>query len=170
MKIMGIDPGTIRLGYASLEYEDGVFEEGFVWDIITAPAVWRRSKRLHAIFVRLGALVTEFEPDVIAVETPFVGRNVSTALAIGESLGSIKIIAEMHRVRLAYYSPMEVKKAVTGQGNADKVAVAKMVLAILGRDEPVTEIKLDATDALAVAICHANRRDEAAILQRVDRP
>ncbi len=167
---MGIDPGTIRLGYASLDYEDGVFGDNLVWDIIAAPADWRRSKRLHDIFVRLGAVVTKHEPDVIAVETPFVGRNVSPALAIGEALGAIKIIAEMHRVRLAYYTPMEVKKAVTGQGNADKVAVAKMVLAILGRDEPVTEVKLDATDALAVAICHANRRDEAAIMARSNRP
>lgn len=168
MKILGIDPGTIKMGWGLIYYHDGKFIEPTLCGVVSAPQEWRRSLRLHTIFRDLGLLVVDHDPDVIAVETPFVGRNPQTAIAIGQALAVVLLVAEAQHIRLAYYSPSEVKSAAAGYGGARKDQVAEFVKAILGLDSLVGT--LDATDALAVAICHANRRDEAAILSRVDRP
>ncbi len=168
MKILGIDPGTIKLGWGLIYYHDGTFIDKTLCGVVSAPQAWRRSQRLFHIFTHLGQVMDEHEPDVVVVETPFVGRNPQAALAIGQALGAVVILAEMRSIRLAYFSPAEIKRAAAGHGHAGKAQVAEFVKAILGLDSLVGT--LDATDALAVAICYANRRDEAAILQRVDRP
>ncbi len=167
MKIMGVDPGTIKTGWGLIDYVDGEFREPSLCGFIGIPSTWRMSQRLVKIYGELHGLMMDHRPDVVAVETPFVGRNPKTALAMGQALATVQIAAELLSVRLAYYSPSEVKRAVTSYGAADKRDVARSVVAILDIDPVGT---LDATDALAVAICYANRRDEAAILQRVDRP
>ncbi len=170
MKILGVDPGTIKTGWGLVDYQDGKFGRSLC-GVVSVPEQWRRSQRLFSIFTQLGQFMDEHEPDVVAVETPFVGRNPQAALAIGQALGCVMILAEMRSTRLAYYSPAEIKRAASGHGGAGKAQVAEFVKAILGLDSLVgVSVPLDATDALAVAICHANRRDEAAILSRVDRP
>ncbi len=167
MKIMGVDPGTIKTGWGLIDYVDGEFREPSLCGFIGVPQAWRMSQRLAKIHAELHGLMLVHHPDVVAVETPFVGRNPKTALAMGQALAAVMIAAELFSVRLAYYTPSEVKLAVTSYGASDKRDVARSVVAILDIDPVGT---LDATDALAVAICFANRRDEAAILQRVDRP
>lgn len=170
MKILGVDPGTIKTGWGIVEYEGGEFP-WCMWGTASAPQEWRRPLRLYTIFQELTRVVEEWEPDVIAVETPFVGRNPQTAIAIGQALAVVLLVAEAHHTRLSYYSPAEVKRAATSYGRSDKGQVGRFVMAMLGIDLAKTgRVDDNATDALAVAICHANRRDEAAILQRVDRP
>ncbi len=166
MKILGVDPGTIRMGWGLVNYDDGKFGESLC-GFIGVPSTWRMSQRLFRIHSELEHLMEEHQPDVVAVETPFVGRNPRTALAIGQALALVMLVAEAWTTRLSYYSPAEVKMAATGYGAAGKAQVAEFVLAVLGLNP--TGKPFDATDALAVAVCHANRRDEAAILQRVDR-
>ncbi len=165
--ILGIDPGTIRTGWGLVEYDDGKFGESMC-GFIGVPQSWRMSQRLFRIHGELDRLMKEHLPDVVAVETPFVGPNPKTALAIGQALAIVMIVAEAWAIRLSYYSPAEVKLAASGYGGAKKAQVAEFVLATLGLND--TGQPFDATDALAVAICYANRRDEAAILQRVNRP
>ncbi len=167
MKIMGVDPGTIKAGWGLLDYEGGEFREPSLCGVIGVPQRWRMSMRLVKIYGELHGLVLRHQPDVVVVETPFVGRNARTALAMGQALAAVMMAAEMSGVRLAYYSPTEVKRAVTSYGFAVKDDVARSVVSILGIEPVGTH---DATDALAVAICFANHRDEAAILQREDRP
>lgn len=167
MKIMGVDPGTIKTGWGLIDYVDGEFREPSLCGVISAPSAWRISQRLMRIYSNLDAIVEEHQPDVIAVETPFVGPNPQTAMRIGQAQALAMLVAEHWTIRLAYYTPAEVKRAVTSSGRSDKHQVARSVLTMLNVDAVGT---LDATDALAVAVCHANRRDEAAILQRVDRP
>lgn len=168
MKILGVDPGTIKMGWGLIYYHDGKFIEKTLCGVVSAPQAWRRSQRLFHIFTHLGQVMDEHKPDVVVVETPFVGRNPQAAIAIGQALGAVTILAEMRTTRLAYYTPAEIKRAAAGHGHAGKDQVAEFVKAILGLDSLVGS--LDATDALATAICHANRLDEAAILQREDRP
>ncbi len=167
MKILGVDPGTITTGWGLIDYKDGKFGESLC-GFIGVPQAWRMSQRLLRIHNELEHLMEEHDPDIVAVETPFVGRNPRTALAIGQALAVVMLVAEARATRLSFYSPAEVKIAATGYGGANKAQVAEFVLAVLGLNP--TGKPFDATDALAVALCHANRRDEAAILQRVNRP
>ena len=112
-------------------------------------------ERLAEIRGALAAVIAEHGPDVLAVETPFLGRNPKTALAIGMARGAVLCAAGSSGLEFAEYAPATVKKSVVGRGSASKEQVAAMVVAILGLAEaPRPE---DVTDALAVALAHAHR-------------
>ena len=112
-------------------------------------------RRLWVIYDGLVTIILRHKPDVLVTETAFAGKNVRSALKIGEARGAVLVAAVGNGLEVAEYSPAEVKKAVVGNGRAHKSQVQQMVRLILGLPEiPEPE---DAADALAIALCHVNR-------------
>jgi len=153
MRILGIDPGTQVCGYGVIEEARG---EARAVDYGVVRCRQRAvPERLRAIYEGLLEVIDEFAPDVAAVETAFFGKNVRSALRMGEGRGVALLAVVSRGLEVAEYSPAEVKKAVVGSGRAHKSQVQQMVRVLLQLDEvPEPE---DASDALAIAICHFHR-------------
>ncbi len=154
MIILGIDPGTTRVGFGVIETKGGVFTHIKSGILPLPPAVG--SERLRNIARELGKLIDETRPEKIGVEKLFFSKNKKTALAVAEARGVIMHTILERGVPVCELTPNEVKVAVTSNGNASKDAVAKMVAAILRTS--VSHLLDDATDALAIAIASANTR------------
>jgi crossover junction endodeoxyribonuclease RuvC len=153
-RTLGIDPGTLRLGYGLVESVGSAFLRYVECGIITAPASRPRAERLVEIGRGLRDLLDELRPDAVAMEEAFFGKNVQSTLALGEARGVALLIAGEAGLTVAGYSPATVKKAIVGHGRASKDQIAYLVRAMLKlRRLPTT----DAADALAIAICHARR-------------
>lgn len=150
--VLGIDPGTATTGYGAVGQTDaGSFELLACGVIRTAPEQ-EMSLRLLEIFTDMQALIEEFQPNEIAVEKLFFGRNVTTAITVGQARGTILLAAAMAGISIAEYTPAEIKQAVTGYGNADKLQMQEMVQNLLNLPEiPRPD---DAADGVAIAICH----------------
>src|SRR5262245_54692225 len=101
MRILGIDPGSVKLGYGLIEAGPKYVECG----VITAPQSWTRAKRLNAIAIELAEVIDEFKPDEIAIETPFMGKNAATAIALGEVRGAILLMAAHVGLEPVGYAP-----------------------------------------------------------------
>lgn len=108
--------------------------------------------KLKKIFERITGLIDEFHPDAVALEAPFYGENVQSMLKLGRAQGVAMAAALAREIPIAEYSPKKVKQSVTGNGNASKIQVAEMLKTLL-KIEEIPKL-LDATDALAVALCH----------------
>lgn len=108
--------------------------------------------KLKKIYKALEETLEKFKPNVIAVENIFYAKNVKTALKLGHARGITFLVAANHDIEIVEYTPLEVKQAVVGYGRAEKQQVQKMVPFLLGLNNPL--ISTDASDALAVAICH----------------
>jgi crossover junction endodeoxyribonuclease RuvC len=108
--------------------------------------------KLKKIFERVSAIIHEFQPDEVALEAPFYGKNVQSMLKLGRAQGVAMAAALTREIPITEYAPKKVKQSVTGNGNASKEQVAKMLMGLLGIKEAPK--LLDATDALAVALCH----------------
>lgn len=153
MIVLGIDPGTRTAGFGVVEAE-GRTETALALGTIDLPDGLDHTLRLQRIYDRVVALIDEHHPDEAAVEVPFLGQNVQSLRKLVRVEATV-MLAAMHReVPVAQYAPAEVKKAVTGKGRAAKEQVAFMVRAILKLADSGA---LDASDALAVALCHARR-------------
>jgi len=154
MIILGIDPGTITTGYGVIEAEDD--EATFVdCGALTAPERSPIGERLSLIYRGLSEVIARFQPDVIAIESPFVAKSVKTALSIGRAQAIAILAAAEGKIPAHEYSPAEVKKRVTDYGVSTKEQVQEMVKLQLNLDE--APHPTDAADALAVAICHLRR-------------
>jgi crossover junction endodeoxyribonuclease RuvC len=149
--ILGIDPGTIVMGYGLIKVEQsnitllemGVLKPGKVKD---------GYKKLQLIYETVSGLITTYKPTTFAIEAPFFGKNVQSMLKLGRAQGVAIAAAIQHGLEVTEYAPKKVKQSVTGNGNADKEQVMKMLQRILlFKDNPK---HYDATDALAVAVCH----------------
>ena len=151
MLVLGIDPGTYRMGIGAVD-TDGEDYEITLSDALTPPRKANLAQRLTWLHVRLSAIVDDLRPDVVAIESPFVAKNVRAAVAVGQSQAVAMIAAASHGVPVATYAPREVKKAVTDHGGSSKQQVQDMVQAMLGLSERLEPP--DRADALAVAICH----------------
>ncbi|MEQ8952963.1 MAG: crossover junction endodeoxyribonuclease RuvC [Gammaproteobacteria bacterium] len=149
--VLGIDPGSRRTGYGLIRVAGNKLSYVDAGCITTGSG--EQAERLHIIFTELCAVIASHQPQQAAIEDVFVGRNVSSALKLGQARGSAMVACLSHELPLSEYSARQVKKAVVGAGAADKQQVQHMVKAILGVDATLVE---DAADALAVAICHAN--------------
>jgi crossover junction endodeoxyribonuclease RuvC len=154
MIVLGIDPGTANTGYGVVEsvgsrlraLDGGVIE--------TAPEL-ALERRLAQIHLRVGELLDEHAPDSLAIEQLYFGANVRTAFAVGQARGVVLLAAGMRGIPCRSYTPQQVKGAVCGNGRAAKDQVQRMVGRLLGLPEaPHPD---HAADALAVAICDANR-------------
>ena len=150
--VLGIDPGTATTGYGAVaQITNGSFELLACGVIRTQPDK-QMPLRLLELFHDIDALLDEFEPDEVAVEKLFFGRNVTTAITVGQARGVILLAAARKGLKVVEYTPAEIKQAITGYGNADKHQVQKMVQQTLKlADIPRPD---DAADGAAIAICH----------------
>jgi crossover junction endodeoxyribonuclease RuvC len=155
MRVLGIDPGTIITGYGVIEDTDGGLSL-IDYGIITGGRKDPFPQRLKRIYDGLNEVIRKHKPDHIAVEKVFYGKSVKAAIKIGEGRGVAILCAASAGIPISEYSPTVVKKSVVGSGSAQKVQVQEMVRVIL--DLPKCPEHLDASDALAIAICHCNRR------------
>jgi crossover junction endodeoxyribonuclease RuvC len=154
MIIIGIDPGTIITGIGIVETSGKTITPVY-YDVVKLDKYAYYPTRLKKIYDALLVCFDEYHPDEFAIETAFFGKNVQSALKIGQARG-VSILAAMNReIPITEYSPKEIKKSVTGNGSASKEQVAFMVKSILNlRKSPK---HLDTSDALAIALCHCNR-------------
>lgn len=154
MIVLGIDPGVANTGYGVVRRDGGrlVALDG---GVIETPARMAPERRLTAIFARVEELLGEHDPDAVALEDLYFGANARSAFAVGQARGVVMLAAGRRSVACASYTPQQVKGAVCGSGRAPKEQVTRMVQALLSLQEPPTPDH--AADALAVAICHANR-------------
>jgi crossover junction endodeoxyribonuclease RuvC len=166
--ILGIDPGTAALGYGIVEQTGGRLREIDHGCLTTSPDL-PLGERLLAIHGLVSDLIGLHEPAIVAVERLFFSRNAQTAMAVGHARGVVLLAAAEHGRPVREATPNEVKSAVAGYGAADKEQVQRMVQIVLGMASLPTPD--DAADALAVAVCIANRvgqpsRPGAGVLDR----
>lgn len=150
MRMLGIDPGTALMGYGVVEQTGSRMRAVAYGALVTTPDM-SPERRLQRLYHGLLELVVTYHPEAIAVEELFFGRNVTTAIHVGQARGLVLLTAAEKNLPLAEYTPMQVKMAVAGWGKADKMQVQHMVRTLLGLKEvPKPD---DVADALAVAIC-----------------
>ena len=149
--ILGIDPGTTIMGYAVLRVEKGL-PVLVIMDVLKLAATKNIYSRLEMIHSRVTSIIATHQPTTFAIEAPFFGKNVQSMLKLGRAQGVAIAAAMQAQLAVTEYSPKKVKQSITGNGNADKEQIWKMLQAILKiKDQPKY---YDATDALAVALCH----------------
>jgi crossover junction endodeoxyribonuclease RuvC len=152
VKVIGIDPGTASCGFGIVHEKGGrlrAIDHGW-WQ---TPAAERLELRLKTIFDGVAGLIEAHRPDAVALEESFVGVDARTALSVGQARGAVMVAAASAGVACTEYPPARVKQLVCGYGRAEKQQVQKMVTAILSLEAPPKPSH--ASDALAVAICHA---------------
>jgi len=152
-RILGIDPGFGRLGYAVVAAKGN--DLGLlVCDAVMTPKTLAYPQRLQQIYEQLGTIIAEYQPAEAAIEELFFGKNVTTAIAVAQARGVAMLLLEQRGVSIAAYTPGEVKLAVTGYGAARKEQIGSMVQHLLHLSTvPRPD---DAADAAAIAICHAH--------------
>jgi len=163
MKILGIDPGTVVMGYGVIETGDGepVFLE---CGVIKPPSRSSIGERLSFLYKHLMTIIGASNPDVIAIEEPFVAKNARTALAIGRAQAVAILSAANCNIPSFEYTPAQIKQRVTTYGASSKEQVQEMVRLQLGLDyAPEPD---DAADALAVALCHMGEAHVNNLLRR----
>ncbi|MRN15613.1 crossover junction endodeoxyribonuclease RuvC [Riemerella anatipestifer] len=150
--ILGIDPGTTVMGFGIISVLNQKMELVSVNELILKKYPNHETK-LKYIFERTLSLIDEFHPDEVALEAPFYGKNVQSMLKLGRAQG-VAMAASLYRdIPITEYSPKKIKMAITGNGNASKEQVAGMLQNLLKLKEFPTKY-LDASDGLAVAVCH----------------
>ncbi|NVK50462.1 MAG: crossover junction endodeoxyribonuclease RuvC [Cyclobacteriaceae bacterium] len=149
--ILGIDPGTNVMGYG-LILTEGKQYKLLQYGVIHLKKYGSHELKLKKIFERITGILEEYMPDSVALEAPFYGANVQSMLKLGRAQGVAMAAALAREIPITEYSPKKVKQSVTGNGNASKEQVAAM-LQTLFKLEELPKL-LDATDALAVALCH----------------
>jgi crossover junction endodeoxyribonuclease RuvC len=166
MRILGVDPGSRRCGYGVVD-ATGPARFGYVeCGVIELPARAPLETRLAELQQTLDEVLRELQPACVAVEQVFHGVDARAALVLGHARGVVLAVAGAARLPVHAYPPATVKKSVTGRGAADKAQVAAVVKAMLGlRTTP----RPDAADALAVAICHAQRATSRVLLAAAQR-
>ncbi|KAB2909331.1 MAG: crossover junction endodeoxyribonuclease RuvC [Ignavibacteriales bacterium] len=150
MIILGIDPGTVKCGYGVVQ----VLQKGRAalgYGIINVPAKLKMPDKLAYIYNEIENVIRQYRPVECAVETAFYGKNIQSALKLGYARGTAIIAAVRGGLHISEFSPKEVKKSVTGKGGASKEQVNYMVKTLLNLNGK--EIPLDASDALAIALC-----------------
>lgn len=150
MRTLGIDPGSRITGYGVIEKSGSDIahiDNGIIKPDPSSPFFLK----LKYIYWEIDKLIRAFKPDVLALEDIFVAKNVKSAIKLGHVRGVTMLAATSSDINVAEYTPAQVKQAIVGVGNASKEQVQKMVKALLKLPEVATE---DASDALAVAICH----------------
>lgn len=148
--ILGIDPGTSITGYGVLRIT-GNKPEPLSMGILDLRKTGDHFIKIKTIFEKVVELIEEFHPDELAIEAPFYGKNVQSMLKLGRAQGAAIAAALSRSVPVSEYAPRSVKQSITGMGAASKEQVAGMLMNILNYKK---DIPLDATDAMAVALCH----------------
>ena len=151
--IIGIDPGTNVMGYGLLGI-NGKRAEMVAMGVLELSKMENHYMRLRRIFDRVTSLITQYLPDEMAIEAPFYGKNVQSMLKLGRAQGVAMAAALERDVPISEYEPRKIKMAITGNGAASKEQVQEMLRRILEIDRDAMLPQLDATDALAAALCH----------------
>ncbi len=162
MRILGLDPGTATTGYGVIDEVDGRLT-AVTYGVITTSPKLSPSARLQIIYQDLNQLIAEYQPDAAAVEEVFFGRNITTAISVGQARGVLLLALANAGLPIGEYSPPRIKDAVTGYGKADKAQVQLMVRNLLDLEE--TPRPDDAADGLAVAITHHQYSRYEALLE-----
>jgi crossover junction endodeoxyribonuclease RuvC len=149
--ILGIDPGTTIMGFGLIRVKDGQMQLVQMHEL-QLKKYDNHYLKLQQIFERTLGLIEEYHPDQIAIEAPFFGKNVQSMLKLGRAQGVAMAAGLYREVPITEYSPKKIKMAITGNGNASKEQVAKMLQQTLGLKE--LPKNLDSTDGLAAAVCH----------------
>ncbi|MGA7721913.1 MAG: crossover junction endodeoxyribonuclease RuvC [Ignavibacteriaceae bacterium] len=154
MIILGVDPGTIFTGFGIINYNKNSFTR-VKNGLIKLPSTKTIAQKLELIYEGLDKVIKTYKPDEFAIETAFYGKNVQSAMKIGYARG-VSILAAIHNnVPISEYSPREIKKSIVGNGAASKEQVSFMIRTIL--DLKNDKMRLDESDALAIALCHSFR-------------
>ncbi len=153
--ILGIDPGTVVLGFGVVK-EVGKNLELLSMGVVQLGHLSDHGLKLKKIFEKTSALIEQYHPDCVALESPFYGKNIQVVLKLGRAQGVAMAAALEKSIPISEYAPRKIKQSVTGNGNASKEQVAAM-LKTLFKFEEAPQF-LDATDGLAVAVCHAFQR------------
>lgn len=151
--ILGIDPGTNVMGYGILGIA-GRDPMPVAFGVLSLNRFEDHYMRLHRIFDCVVGLVSQYLPDELAIEAPFYGKNVQSMLKLGRAQGVAMAAALTREVPITEYEPGKIKLAVTGNGQATKEQVREMLRRILKIPSDQLDVPLDATDALAAALCH----------------
>lgn len=161
MRTLGIDPGTAIMGWGVVDEQNGTLAL-VDFGALTTPAGMPQQQRLVLLYDGLRGLIAQFKPEAAAIEELFFGKNVNTALTVGQARGVALLALTQADLPIQEYKPLIVKQALTGYGSADKKQMQEMVRITLGLDKiPRPD---DAADALAIAICHAY---SAPLLRRI---
>lgn len=155
MRVMGIDPGLTRCGLSVVQSGGGRAVVPVAVGVIRTPSDEELGNRLVRISAAVEEWIEDYQPDVVAIERVFERGNVSTVIFTAHAVGVLILAAAQRGIPVHHYTPSEVKKAITGNGRADKKQMTSMVTRILGLAEAPTPA--DAADALALAICHCWR-------------
>ncbi len=150
--ILGVDPGTTVMGYGILLVQ-GKKPQILQYGVVHLSKYQTHAHKLKKIYKRILQLVQEYHPDEIALEAPFYGKNIQSMLKLGRAQGVAMTVALSKDIPIVEYAPKKIKHAITGNGNASKEQVAKMLMTLLDFKAAPNNL-LDATDALGVALCH----------------
>src|SRR5471030_2820423 len=150
--ILGIDPGTAVMGYGLVK-ETGPKIELISLGVVKMEKIDDHMLKLQRIFEKTVALIDNYKPDCMSIEAPFYGKNIQVMLKLGRAQGVAMAAALSRNIEVTEYSPRKIKQSITGNGNATKEQVAAMLQNLLKFTE--TPEFLDATDGLAVAVCHS---------------
>lgn len=153
MKILGIDPGTGRTGWAVVEVKNGK-EQLVACGCLETQVNSALPGRLESIYTDLNSVISQYQPDQAAVEELFFATNAKTAMNVSQARGVILLSLQLNKLPIFNYTPLQVKSSITGFGQADKKQVERMVLAILHLAQaPKPD---DTVDAIAIALTHAS--------------
>ena len=153
MIILGIDPGLARIGWGVIRYSASHFET-LAYGCIETKAGQSPETRLCQIYDGLSTIISRWRPQEMAIEELFFTKNITTGIVVAEARGVILLCARQMGLRIAEYTPMQVKQAIAGYGKAEKKLVIAMTTTFLGlKEAPRPD---DTADALAIAVCHAH--------------
>lgn len=151
--ILGIDPGTSILGYGVIHVKGNEIRL-LTMDVLNLEKIKDHAIKLEKIFTACIAIIDEFNPDELAIEAPFFGKNVQSMLKLGRAQGVAIAAALSRKLTVNEYAPRKIKQSITGIGSASKEQVASMIQKTLQIPTDIMPKKLDATDGLAAALCH----------------
>lgn len=150
---MGVDPGTNILGYSVICADKNTIKI-LIHGVLKLKSKDSHFLRLGVIYEELDLLIKQYQPEILAIEAPFFGKNVQSMLKLGRAQGAAIIAAVNNQLEIAEYSPRKIKQSITGKGNASKEQVAKMLQHVFSIG--TMPENYDETDALAAAVCHFN--------------
>ena len=158
IRILGIDPGLSRCGYAVIDY-DGRAPVPVEYGLIKTSPSMPTPLRLHEIVIELRSIIRQFKPVECGIERVYFFRNVSTAIDVAMIMGAALVLGMEEGLAVRQYAPLQIKRAIVGVGRADKNQVQRMIMALYGLSEMPKPP--DVADALAVALTHAHLRNAA---------
>ncbi len=158
MIILGIDPGLAIVGWGVINKVGSKFLP-VAYGAINTPAHTPVEERLHMIYEDMLKIIDKYKPEEMAIEELFFNTNITTGITVAEARGIMLLCAKMRDVKIYEYTPLQVKQAVVGYGNAEKRQVISMVTTLLGLPKPPKPD--DTADAIAIALCHAQTNSSA---------